>query len=71
MNHQSVQHSATTAEGKTSNLVIKAPQLGLVGQLSSTNHLVVRADKFSREGSHLPDKKKIRVNEILDLVYLS
>ena len=30
MNHQSVQHSATTAEGKTSNLVIKAPQFGLV-----------------------------------------
>ena len=34
-------------------------------------YLVVRADKFSREGSHLPDKKKIRISEILDLVYLS
>ena len=34
-------------------------------------HLVVRADKFSREGSHLPDKKKIRISKILDLVYLS
>ena len=70
MSHQFVPHLATTVgEKKTHQKCSSNLAMGMIRDIPKITafrfglvivifHLVVRADKFSREGSHLPEEKE-------------